>query len=209
MTTTWFKLSVLLGLSLILGLGCSELPPASSAASPTATVSPATSPAEEKPAAAKQEVPIKIATWEETKALIAREKGKVVVLDFWSTYCPPCLQELPNLVKIHEKFGKDVTCMSLNCNYAGTGSPEDDKEAVVKVLADRKAFFLNIISSDADEELYKKVGIASIPVIQIYDRQGTLVKQFDNEKGEYGADGFTYEKHVIPFVEKLMSETSK
>lgn len=40
-------------------------------------------------------------------------------------------------------------------------------------------------------------------MIQVYDRNGKLSKQFDNEKNEYGKDGFTYAQHIIPYVRQL------
>ncbi len=158
---------------------------------------------------AAAEIPLKVASWEEAQKIVASHKGKIVVLDLWSTYCPPCLKELPELAKLHQQHGEKVVCLSLNCNFTGSGSPEDEREAILKVLTEKQATFQNLISSDADEELYKKVGIASIPVVQVYDRTGKLSKQFDNEKNEYGNDGFTYAKHVAPYVEKLLSEKAE
>src|SRR5579863_8091376 len=83
--------------------------------------------ADEKPAkeaakksdTAKSRISLTIADWDETIKLVAVQKGKVVVLDAWSTSCPPCMKEFPNLVKLHQKYGgKEVVCMSLSCDYA-------------------------------------------------------------------------------------------
>lgn len=43
-------------------------------------------------------------------------KGKWVVVNYWATWCPPCLDELPELVEFHEKYGKD-TAVVLGVNY--------------------------------------------------------------------------------------------
>jgi thiol-disulfide isomerase/thioredoxin len=155
-------------------------------------------------ASAKTDIPLDVASWEETQALIGKQKGKVVVLDLWSTWCEPCVKEFPNLLALQQKYPDDVVCISLNCNYIGTGKPEDEKPDVEKFLAQKKASIRNLISSDADEDLYKKIGIASIPVVQVYGRDGKLAKQFDNEKEEYGKEGFTYEQHIEPYVAGLM-----
>jgi hypothetical protein len=114
------------------------------------------------------------------------------------------VKEFPHLVALQHKYPDDVVCISLNCNYIGTGKPEDEKPDVLKFLTQKKANIRNLISSDADEDLYKKVGIASIPVAQVYGRDGKLAKQFDNEKEEYGKEGFTYEQHIEPFVAGLV-----
>jgi hypothetical protein len=47
--------------------------------------------------------------------------------------------------------------------------------------------------------------LASIPAVYVYDRLGKLAKRFDNETGEFGEAGFTYEKHISPLVEQLLA----
>lgn len=161
--------------------------------------------ADEAPQAkAKKAVTLDVASWAEAKQLIAKQQGKIVVVDLWSTGCQPCVKEFPQLVKLQAAHPTEVVCISFNCNYIGVGKPEDEQADVLKFLTRQKAGFINLLSSEADEDLYKTVGIASIPVVQIYDRSGKLAKQFDNERDEYGKDGFTYEKHVAPFVNQLV-----
>ena len=47
--------------------------------------------------------------------LLAKNKGKVVMLNFFATWCPPCRMEIPELVKMHKKYeGKDVVIISLS-----------------------------------------------------------------------------------------------
>ena len=110
------------------------------------------------------------------------------------------------MVQLHHAHPDNVVCLTLNCNYNGVGSPEDERDLILNILAETKAEFQNLISLDADEDLYKKVGIASIPVVQVYDQSGQLRKQFDNESGEYGQAGFSYVQHVTPLVESLVQE---
>ncbi|NCA11914.1 hypothetical protein EBR56_08940, partial [bacterium] len=63
-------------------------------------------------------------------AEIAAHRGKIVVLDCWSTSCPPCVREFPRLVALADKHPRDVVCMSLSFDYEGIGTPAD---AVPKV----------------------------------------------------------------------------
>ena len=158
------------------------------------------------PATAAEKIPLEVASWDKTKEIIASYKGKIVVLDLWSTWCEPCVREFTGLVELQKKFPNDVVCVSLNTNYIGTGSPEDERDEILGFLTKNKAAIRNLISSDADEDLYKKVGIASIPVAQVYGRDGKLVKQFDNEKEEYGEKGFSYEEHITPLVKSLVEK---
>jgi thiol-disulfide isomerase/thioredoxin len=151
-----------------------------------------------------KEVTLKVASWADAQQAVAQQKGKIVVLDLWSTGCQPCVKEFPQLVKLQNSFPQEVVCISFNTNYIGVGKPEDEAADVLKFLTRQKAHLINLLSSEADEDLYKRVGIASIPVVQVYDRSGKLAKQFDNEQDEYGKDGFTYQKNVAPYVKQLI-----
>lgn len=158
----------------------------------------------EKAGKLKNAVTLKVASWDDAKQEIAKQKGRIVVVDLWSTGCQPCVKEFPNLVKLQAAHPDEVVCISFNTDYIGDGKPEDLSPDVLKFLTKQKAHLTNLLSSEADEALYKRVGIASIPVVQVYDRNGKLARQFDNEKDEYGKDGFTYEKHITPYVQQLV-----
>lgn len=149
-----------------------------------------------------------LASWAETEKLVAKQRGKVVVIDFWSTWCSPCVREFPHLVKIHEQFPGTVACLSVNCNFSGAAdeSASDVRDEVLKFLAAKNARFTNVLCTDADTELLDKIKAAAVPVVRVYDKQGELRKQFSNDDGEYGDEGFEYAKHVVPLVESLLAE---
>lgn len=158
--------------------------------------------------APKGKVELKVADWKDTQKLVAAHKGKVVVLDAWSTTCAPCVKEFPNLVKLHKKYGgKDVVCMSMSCDYAGIKNkpPEFYRERVIKFLEKQEATFENILSSVPSDELFEQMQLASIPAVYVFGRDGKLVKRFDNEKAEKEEDNFTYE-HVNKLVEELAAK---
>ena len=156
-------------------------------------------------------VTLTIKSWKDTEALIAAQKGKVVVVDLWSTSCVPCMKEFPNLVALHEKFPSEkITCISVSCDYEGLEEepPESKKPSVMKFLKSTKATCTNLLLSDADVDVYDKIELAAIPAVYVYDAAGRMVKRFDNDSGEYGDEGFTYKDHIVPFVEKLIGEAS-
>jgi thiol-disulfide isomerase/thioredoxin len=154
----------------------------------------------------KPKVSVEIVSWEETQKLVAAHKGKVVVLDAWSTSCQPCMKEFPNLVKMHQKYGgKGVACMSLSCDYQGIKNkpPEYYRERVVRFLEKQGAGFQNLLASEPAEELYEKMELASIPAVFVFGRDGKLVKRFDNEQAKTEDDNFTYDD-VNKLVEELL-----
>jgi hypothetical protein len=54
--------------------------------------------------------------------------------------------------------------------------------------------------------VFQIIDAASIPIVRVYDREGKLRKQFVNDYEEFGKEGFTYQKHITPLVEQLLSE---
>jgi len=161
-----------------------------------------------EPAPSLPSVPLRLASWDDTQKLIASHKGKVVVLDAWSTWCSPCLAEFPGLVKLHETYPGQVVCISLNCNFTGGegASPNADRAQIEAFLTKQRAQFDNLISTEPDHKLYTALDAAAIPVVRVYDRSGQLRQQFDNDDNEYGDNGFSYAKHIAPLIEKLLKE---
>ena len=115
-----------------------------------------------KEGAVKPKVSIEIVDWEQTQKLVAAHKGKIVVLDAWSTSCQPCMKEFPNLVKLHQKYGgKGVACMSLSCDYQGIKNkpPEFYRQRVLNFLEKQGAVFQSLLASVPADELYDKIPV--------------------------------------------------
>jgi thiol-disulfide isomerase/thioredoxin len=156
-------------------------------------------------AADAEDVKIQILDWKKTQKLIESKKGKIVVVDAWSTSCVPCIKEFPHLVELHQARQKDVACISLNLDYIGLKNkpPEFYRPRVTEFLAKQKATFDNVLCSEESEAMYEKLGIPSIPAVFVYDRNGKLVKTFDNSEAKSEDDAFTYQD-VNAFVDQLL-----
>lgn len=162
---------------------------------------------------AEAAVSVAVASWEEIQATIAKHTGKVVVVDLWSTSCVPCLRELPKLAELQEQHPETVACISVNIDYIGAVGkpPESYRDTVMKRLEESESTCQNFLSSTSDSDVYEKINLeseielASIPAVFVYDRDGKLLKRFDNDKRDYGEEGFTYADHIGPLVEKAMA----
>jgi thiol-disulfide isomerase/thioredoxin len=158
---------------------------------------------------AKQEnsVEITVSTFDELQASIEASKGQIVVVDYWSTSCPPCMTEFPGLVAIHNEFAHDkVRCISVSLDYEGLADfpIEEARKSALEFLEQQKATFDNfILSEDSLSVMDDKLKIASIPAVFVFGVDGKLARLFDESSGA----AFTYEKDVTPFVEKLVSQS--
>jgi thiol:disulfide interchange protein len=101
--------------------------------------------------------------------------GKVLVLDFWATWCVPCLQETPQFNRIyHELSSKGLA-------LAGVAM-DDEGAAVVKPFLAKHPVDYPIALGSA--EIGKKYAVENLPVTLVFDRAGKLVKRFDGFSSE-------------------------
>lgn len=180
------------------------VPGNTSAEPPPATPEPA------EPAAAStavaDDVSLAIASFDELQATIASHKGKVVVVDYWSTQCEPCIKELPNLGALSHKYPRDqVVCITASLDHDGLpGMPvESCVEAPLAVLKDLKPASINVIlKEDSLTVLDEKLKLPSIPIVVVYDTDGTVRQTFDESAGT----SVSYVTGITPLVEKLVAE---
>ena len=157
-----------------------------------------------RPAGHADPVRLKILDFDGLQQLLAAQRGHVVVLDCWSTGCPPCVRDFPQLVALNRKYSqRGLRCISLSFDYEGVGKPEEQASRLVKFLTEQGATFDNVLSSVDSDTLYQKLGIASIPVVFVYDREGKLSGRF--EESSPGKGPPLYEQ-VQAAVEKLLNK---
>jgi thiol-disulfide isomerase/thioredoxin len=176
--------------------------------SPSVNSPPIDSPPGQTQARPRAEPPtLEILSWDQTQKRREEFRGKVVVLDVWSTYCDPCVREFPNLVALQKRFGDKVRCISFDTDYSGVvrEPPESFRKPVLEFLMKRGANgLLNVISSDPSEDFFNKIRLGGPPAVFVYDQGGTLVKRFDNSQAPKTPE-FTYQRDVVPLVEKLLA----
>lgn len=152
-----------------------------------AAVAACTSPAAPPPTA------VRLVDHDELVAEVARHRGRVVVLDCWSTSCPPCVREFPGLVALAERHGSRVACLSLSFDYEGIGSPEDAvprvREFLERVGASR---VINMLSREEADTMYGKLRLTSVPAVYVWGPDGELARRFDDDLSAQRGRPFTY-----------------
>lgn len=115
-------------------------------------------------------------------AEVAAHRGKVVVLDCWSTSCPPCVREFPSLVKLAAAHSPGVVCLSLAFEYEGIGAAEDSLPAVGAFLEQVGAHgVINMASREEADAMYRKLELASVPAVAVWRADGSLAVRYDDD----------------------------
>lgn len=102
---------------------------------------------------------------------LADFKGHVVLLDFWGTFCPPCVAALPELQALHAKYGGK--------GFAVVGVTVDDRAALVKkATAKAKVSYPIVQATPAVWSTYK---VNALPSLVLVGRDGKIIKRYGGE----------------------------
>lgn len=111
-------------------------------------------------------------------------KGKIVIIDFWATWCPPCRKGIPDLISLKKKYGsKGLEIVGISVDQPET------KPEVVPFIKEYGINYPVVYSNNSVVQQYG--GIRSIPTSFIIDREGKIVASY---VGLYPES--TYEKHI-------------
>ena len=101
---------------------------------------------------------------------LADYKGKVVILDFWATWCPPCRAEIPGFIDLQKKYGaKGLVVIG--------ASVDQDGPPVVSAFVTQNHMNYQIVM--ANEDVTKAYGgIEGIPTTFVIDPSGQIVKSY-------------------------------
>jgi thiol-disulfide isomerase/thioredoxin len=97
------------------------------------------------------------------RVTLASSRGKITVLDFWATWCAPCLASMPRLDKLARK-NPDVAVIAINL----------DDPALARALFDKQDYAMQLLAGDDD--VAQRYGASSIPHTVVLDRDG-MVRQ--------------------------------
>ncbi len=113
-------------------------------------------------------------------------KGKVVILDFWATWCVPCKAEIPGFIELQKKYG------SRGLQVVGL-SVDDSLNTAKKYAIEMKMNYPVLLAEGREDILKAYDPIPSIPVSVVIDRQGRIAARHE---GIASTDVF--EKEILP-----------
>ncbi len=118
-------------------------------------------------------------------------KGKVIFLNIWATWCPPCVAEMPSIQKLYNKFkGQEVVFVCVS---------DEENETIAKFIKERKFTFPVYRTSKKSPKDFQTEGI---PATFIISRAGKIVSQ------HIGSANWANPK-VVELLEKLLAEKAQ
>jgi thiol-disulfide isomerase/thioredoxin len=123
---------------------------------------------------------------------LADFKGKVVALNFWATWCGPCVAEMPHLQKVIDKYKNDPDVVFLAISI-------DDNRAAVRPFLEKNGYKMTVAY---DNDAARNLEVTGAPTTIIIDRNGLI--QFKDVG--FGDDGQLYVDRLIWRIDALLNE---
>jgi peroxiredoxin len=96
-------------------------------------------------------------------------RGQIVLLNFWATWCPPCVEELPSLMNMQDRVrSRGVVVLGVSIDVDG--------DAYHRFLKQRNVNFVTV--RDPEQKVAGMYGTSGWPETYVIDRQGTLRRKF-------------------------------
>lgn len=108
---------------------------------------------------------------------ISSLRGKYVVLDFWGTWCGPCVNGMPKMKKYYEKYKGKYEILGIDCN--------DSEEKWKSFVIEKGLPWLHVYNKNDDNDVRKNLGVYAYPTKLIIDPQGKIINLFVGETNDF------------------------
>lgn len=125
------------------------------------------------------------------KLSLSSLKGKLIIMNFWATYCGPCIKELPHLQELYDKIKDEgnTIIITINC---------DKNPAFAEPFVRKNNYTFPVLYADSD--LRENYGVRGIPTTFIIDATGEIKLRMV---------GFNPEEPFVPYLESLIAKYSE
>lgn len=100
--------------------------------------------------------------------VLSEQKGKVVLLNFWATWCGPCVGEMPAFEKLYSEYGEKIAILAVDC--------AEDKDTVKQFVSDNGYTFP--VAYDTEGSISEKYPTSGIPYTLVIGKDGKVKKTF-------------------------------
>ena len=105
---------------------------------------------------------------------LADYKGKVIFLNFWATWCPPCRAEMPDIQKLYERSTQEGENAVVVLGVAAPKLGSEKDQAGIKAFMDKNGYTYPVLM-DKGGKLFEAYGIRAIPTTYLIDRNGNVI----------------------------------
>lgn len=117
-------------------------------------------------------------------------RGKVIFLNFWATWCPPCVQEMPTMEKLHQELGpKGLVVLAINY--------QEDAKHVKEFFSQNKLTFTALL--DHEGKVSRHYQTWGLPMTVIVDKRGEIVGKVSGSRDWHSSE-------AKEFFEQLLAE---
>ena len=127
--------------------------------------------------------PVSFGDMDRVRADLAALKGRPVFLNFWATWCAPCMDELPDLAALaRESGGTNVAFLGISLDAWVSGDGEETGDKVRKALAAAGISYPNVVYTGDQDPLLEGFRLpGASPYSILYDSEGRDVKRFEEQ----------------------------
>ncbi|MGZ3791045.1 MAG: TlpA family protein disulfide reductase [Bdellovibrio sp.] len=118
-------------------------------------------------------------------------QGKIVILNFWASWCSPCVEEVPSLIKLIKEFKGNVQLIAISGD-----SNIEDIQVFLKSFPELKNENIKIVW-DQDRSLMKQFGISRLPESLVINKQQKLAKKLVGSIDWFTKDSLDYINSII------------